>query len=545
MALALYRKYRPQTFHDITDQNHVKITLEREVATNKVAHAYLFSGPRGTGKTSMARILAKAVNCETRKDGKGEPCGKCAACTEITSGRSLDVIEIDAASYTGVDTVRETIIETAKFAPSRLKYKVFIIDEVHMLSTSAWNALLKIMEEPPAHVIFILATTEVHKVPATILSRCQRFDFHRVKPHDIVIRLQYIAHEEKVKIAKSVLESIARLSEGCVRDAESILEQLFSLGEKEITDDVASLVLPRTSIPMALNLLDYIDMKDTARALELISELTDQGIDLNQFSGDILELLRKMLLIKTAGGNAVELMTDSATFERLTNICNHTEVTKILVLIDRFVKAKQGLKNASIPQLPLEIAAVEGCGTLTTPSGGADSAIQGSSFVPTTSGGTADAPKIASPHPQTPPLPKGKGGKDSEGLRVSSAELPSSHPVEQTVRKSDFKISLEEIKNKWPGVLKHAQDVNHSLPFLLSTSMPVEVSGDTLQIGVTYQFHCDKLNEQKCRQVLEKILQDVYNVPLRSNSIIVTPQNGAGDDGVSKILSTLGGKLIE
>lgn len=537
MALALYRKYRPQTFKEITDQNHVKIILEQEVARGKVAHAYLFSGPRGVGKTSLARIFAKAVNCMKRKDGAGEPCNKCEACTTITEGRALDVIEIDAASYTGVDTVRETIIETAKFAPSRLKCKVFIIDEVHMLSTSAWNALLKIMEEPPTHVIFILATTEVHKVPATILSRCQRFDFHRIRPPDLIERLKFIASQEHVKVSTPVLQAVARLSEGCVRDAESILEQLLSLGEKEITEDVASIVLPRTSTPAVLDFLEVLLASDTKRGIELVNRYLEEGFDIAQFSGDILEMLRKMLIILTAGSEVIAGSVDATTLQRLQEFAKRAGVSRTLTLIDAFVKAKQGLKGASIPQLPLELAVVEVCGLEAGP-GSAVSQLQGSSFAPTAPRvGAADAPKIAPPHRQAAPL----GGVDKDKkLRSASATLL----LQTTAGKQPTRILLEEIKSKWPEVLKKVHEENHSLPFLLSTSEPVEIEGDIVHVGVAYPFHRDKLNEEKSRAVLEKVLASEFKIPLRVQGVVFA-RKPAATAAVEDILNTLGGKIIE
>ena len=206
MSLALYRKYRPQTFREVSGQTHIKTTLQNELEMDRVSHAYLFSGPRGTGKTTMARLLAKSVNCLSRKKGESEPCSKCEACAEITDGRSLDVIEIDAASHTGVDNVRENIIQSSKFTPTQRKYKVFIIDEVHMLSISAFNALLKTLEEPPKHAMFILATTELHKVPETILSRCQRFIFRIVAYEEIIKRLDYIIAKEEKKVDAEVVE---------------------------------------------------------------------------------------------------------------------------------------------------------------------------------------------------------------------------------------------------------------------------------------------------------------------------------------------------
>ena len=242
----LYRKYRPQRFAELLGQDHVGQTLRNEVARKQLGHAYLFSGPRGIGKTSTARILAKAVNCLAPKGG--EPDNTCEACVSINENRALDVLEIDAASYTGVDNIRE-IIEHSRFTPSTLTYKVFIVDEVHMLSAAAFNALLKTLEEPPSHVLFILATTEIHKVPDTILSRCQRFDFRRLSESDLAKRLRWIAEQEDRAVDDEVIDAVVRVADGSSRDAESILGQLFALGGKKITRAEADLVLPVPTRP--------------------------------------------------------------------------------------------------------------------------------------------------------------------------------------------------------------------------------------------------------------------------------------------------------
>ncbi|MBI2552826.1 DNA polymerase III subunit gamma/tau [Candidatus Uhrbacteria bacterium] len=499
MALALYRKYRPQSFAEITGQEHVKTTLERQVASGKVAHAYLFCGLRGTGKTSLARILAKAVNCNSRKKNSGEPCLECESCAMIRDLRALDVLEIDAATHTQVDNVRQVIVETAKFAPMRLRYKFFIIDEAHMLSTGSWNALLKIMEEPPAHVIFVLATTEAHKVPATIISRCQRFDFRRVPSAAMVERLSRIAKSEKIKIEEGVLQTVARLSEGCVRDAESILEQLFALGEEKITGDTAALVLPKTSLPCALELLEVLSKRDHKKALESVDGLLDQGIDLDRFSVDLLELFRKVLLIKMAGADTVAALLDLETLKKLEGLANIFSAAQILFAIDALVKAKQALKTAAIPQLPLEVAVVEVCGLEAHP-------------------GATDA----QPQRSSPPLPS----------------------EDKAVRKNTAAFSLAEIRAKWPEVLQRAQQENHSLPFLLSTSEPLGVEGGVLQVGVQYPFYKDKLDDQKCRAVLEKIVSELYTAPLRVQGVILeTPQ--ARPEPIDEVVKVLGGRVVE
>ncbi|MEK7167667.1 MAG: DNA polymerase III subunit gamma/tau, partial [Patescibacteria group bacterium] len=297
---SLYRKYRPQSFQDLIGQNHIKITLQNEIELDKIGHAYLFCGPRGLGKTTTARLFAKSINCFNRESGKSEPCNECLSCRSIINNNSVDIIEIDAASHTGVDNVRENIIENARFTPSSSKFKVFIIDEVHMLSTSAFNALLKTLEEPPAHAIFILCTTEIHKLPQTIISRCQRFDFKKVSSDNMLKRLEHLVREEKKKVAKKVLQNIVLHSEGCVRDAESLLEKILTLGD-DITEEQAELVLPRSDFNQIISLLNFLLDKNATASIELINQLVSDGVDLSIFLDSLVEFLRKVLLLKVNG----------------------------------------------------------------------------------------------------------------------------------------------------------------------------------------------------------------------------------------------------
>ncbi|NIA18453.1 MAG: DNA polymerase III subunit gamma/tau, partial [Actinobacteria bacterium] len=359
----LYRKYRPQNFEEVVGQNHIKLTLEHEIESGKLAHAYLFCGPRAVGKTTLARVLAKAINCLDRKEGTHEPCDKCSSCEEIKLGRSLDIIEIDAASNTGVDNVRENIIAQARVIPTKLKYKVFIIDEAHMLSVSAFNALLKVMEEPPEFVMFILCTTETHKVPTTIISRCQRFDFKRISINDIVKKLGYIAKTEKIKIDKSILEAVARQSEGHMRDAESLLGQIVSVGGKEITRKEADLVIPRSDLGEIINLIGLLARKDAASALGLVNNLIDQGVDLKTFLNDLVEVLRKIMFAKLNPGLAERLgMELGESLEIKANEASkNLTLGQTVLFIEQFVKARGELKESFAIQLPIELAVIRLC----------------------------------------------------------------------------------------------------------------------------------------------------------------------------------------
>ncbi|PJB17681.1 DNA polymerase III subunit gamma/tau, partial [Candidatus Falkowbacteria bacterium CG_4_9_14_3_um_filter_38_19] len=353
----LYRKYRPQNFSEVVGQNHIKLTLEQEIKTGKIAQAYLFCGPRAVGKTTLARIFAKAINCAKKKVNSAEPCNKCLSCEEITAGRALDIIEIDAASHTGVDNVRENIIASARVAPSRSKYKVFVIDEVHMLSISAFNALLKVIEEPPAYVIFILCTTEVHKVPTTIISRCQRFDFKRISVSDIVKKLNYIIKAEQIIVAKSILEEIARYAEGHMRDAESLLGQIVAIGGREISREEADLVIPRSDLNEVLNLLDLLIKKDAGSAIRLINKLVDDGVDLKNFLNDFIEILRKIMLGKLSPQLVEKLAMElGENIElKINQLSQNVALEQILFFLEKFIRIRGEIKVNFIQQLPIEL----------------------------------------------------------------------------------------------------------------------------------------------------------------------------------------------
>jgi len=364
MSLVLYRKYRPKSFGEVVGQEHIIRTLTNAIFMGKVAHAYLFCGPRGTGKTTVARILAKAVNCESRikiqKSRSYEPCNKCSACVEINEGRSLDIIEIDAASNRGIDEIRE-LREGIKFAPTRLKYKFFIIDEVHMLTREAFNALLKTLEEPPSHAIFVLATTEIHKVPQTIISRCQRFDFHKLSMDKIIQRLAQISKSEKVKIEKPALESIALNADGGMRDAESLLGQIMAMEDKEITLQEVQTILGTANIQAIVEMVDLIIKKDIPETIAYINKIVEEGYNLGQFVKSLINYFRKMMILKV-DPSLVKLVASELTQEQFDIIISQglkIDSSQIVSLIKRLICVENEVKSAVFPQLPLELAMVE------------------------------------------------------------------------------------------------------------------------------------------------------------------------------------------
>jgi len=358
--LALYRKYRPQNFAEIIGQDHIVQTLANSITRKNISHAYLFAGPRGSGKTSIARLFAKAVNCMDYSSH--EPCNKCDSCLEIIAGKSIDLIEIDAASHTGVDDVRE-LVDGVKFAPVKSKYKIFIIDECHQLSKSAVNALLKTLEEPPAHAIFLLATTEPQKMLPTIISRCQRFDFKRLQLSDIIKKLDFIAKKEGVKFEDSALSLIALNSRGSFRDAETLLDQCISFCGKDNlikTQEIKEL-LGIVEAGQVANFIDFILQKNSQQAIAYINSVVDSGIDLQEFSKTLIFYLRQALilklskdinLLKSSGLSDKDIDKINTQFELLTE-------KNIQEMLEIFLEADNKIKYSSIVQLPLELAVID------------------------------------------------------------------------------------------------------------------------------------------------------------------------------------------
>ena len=369
MYQALYRKYRPQTFDDVVGQQAVTQTLKTQLIKNQLSHAYLFTGSRGTGKTSCAKILAKAVNCEAPQDGN--PCNCCPSCRAIDSGSCMDVLEIDAASNNGVDNVRD-LRDGAVYTPSQVKMRVYIIDEVHMLSISAFNALLKIIEEPPAHLLFILATTELHKVPATILSRCQRFSFRRISQEDIAARLQYAAYQENIDLDDSAARVLARMADGGMRDGLSLLDQCASATAGELTAERVYQCLGIAGEQKAAQMLGHIARHETKEALVLFNRLYADGKDLSALLDELACLCRDLLVLKTAPDAGLSMLSGVATDQEartLAGAVSHGELVRMMNLLQqtmtgftrsasRRVDAELCILNMCQPELSLDAKAI-------------------------------------------------------------------------------------------------------------------------------------------------------------------------------------------
>lgn len=363
--LVLYRKYRPQAFSEVMGQDHIVQTLTNSILSKNISHAYLFSGPRGSGKTTIARVFAKAINCQN--SSSFEPCNKCSSCLEIMGGKSIDLIEIDAASHRGIDDIRE-LREGIRFSPVKSKYKIFIIDECHQLSKDASNALLKTLEEPPSHAVFILATTEAHKMIPTILSRCQRFDFKRLQVSEIIKKLEIISKKENVKFDDSALSLIAINSKGSFRDAESLLDECISFSGKpesgypaEIkTEDIKEL-LGIVEVGQIANFVDLLLLKNTREAIISINSMMDGGVDIHEFTKTLIFYLRQSLLLKInpdflkAQVSGISLPEIDRIKIQAVNL-TQKDIQNMLVL---FIEAENKMRYSAIAQLPMELAIVD------------------------------------------------------------------------------------------------------------------------------------------------------------------------------------------
>lgn len=479
----LYRDYRPSNFSEVFGQNHIKITLQNEIASHKNAHAYLFCGPRAVGKTTLARVMAKTLNCEKRKDGESEPCNTCASCLSINNGKHMDVIEIDAASNTGVDNVRENIITSARTVPGTAKFRVFIIDEVHMLSISAWNALLKILEEPPKQVVFILCTTEIHKVPLTIISRCERFDFKRISISDIVSKLQNIISSEKAEIDNEILEAIARQSGGHLRDAESLLGQVLSLGSGRITWDEAELIIPRHRHNEIIDLLEAISKKDVAGAIRLVNNIVDGGLNLKNFVSEGIIVLRKMLLSKANPGLPESLGLDlgDSLELRISTLGAQLNMEQIVTYLEAFLSVYNNSNSTFIAQLPLEMKIVELC---------------------------SDAKPIVR---VVAPIANTTTPVTKKNTAEAAPEVNNTNPA------VDF--SVAEVTAKWPEILQRLRIQNHSLSFVFQNCRVGEIANAKMNLTFKYKFHKDRLNDASIKLLVEKTLAEVFG-----GSVTINPQ---------------------
>jgi DNA polymerase III subunit gamma/tau len=502
--LVLARKYRPQNFEELVGQAHITDLLRKLIESGRIAHAFLFCGPRGIGKTSCARILAKSLNCQNGPTLK--PCGECSACLEIANGNSFDVIEIDGASNRGIEEIR-TLRENVKFAPSYGRYKIYIVDEVHMLTSEAFNALLKTLEEPPEHVKFIFATTEVQKVPATILSRCQRFDFKRIQVEIIRANLKNICTKENLKADEEALFAIAKAAQGSMRDALSILDQLSALSDKGIDAADVFSMLGMVEIEFLFDLTDALIARNCMKALDIFNQIIERGKDIKQLGKDLTEHFRHLMIVKV-GGVSLNGLIDypSGVKQRLAAQAEKITIGGILKGIELFIEAQETARVMETLRMPLEVA-----------------------FAKLTYGGASGVIPAMSPI-------------DSSAANAKAPVMP--------VAASNKAESIEDIKTHWNELTHEVSVLKMALATYLQEGTPCEFKSGKLVIGFSKEntFARDCLNSKENLNFIEKLFSEKLNVPISVNYKIVDKAiSGIKQEEpvVRTALEMFGGKVVK
>ncbi|MEK7142681.1 MAG: DNA polymerase III subunit gamma/tau [Patescibacteria group bacterium] len=478
--MVFYRKYRPQKFSEIVNQEHIKQVLTNSLASNKFGHGYLFAGPRGIGKTTIARIFAKALNCSGRKLTKNsfEPCNRCLSCKEITMGKSLDLIEIDAASNRGIDEIRD-LREKIRFAPTASVYKIYIIDEVHMLTKEAFNALLKTLEEPPKHAIFLMATTEPQKVLPTILSRVQRFDFHQATAAEIEKLLQRVVRLENIKIDQEAIILISQLAFGSYRDGLSLLDQVSSLKNK-ITLTAVQDILGLAQEKSIFDFIELLAQKNRQKAFELVSKLYFQGVDLENFAVKLIEILRKIALEKIGENQLFDLTQEQQ--EEVKKLAQEFELERVMLMVEKFVESLPQIKSATLPPLPLEMIIYQ----LTKEENNHKS--------------RGDAPSE---------MPVSRTKFETRTDRVAESE--GRPAAARTVKVNQI---------LWQKIIQEARTHNHSLAALLRDATIAKTEGETITLAFKFRFHADMISGKKNCQMVESLIYKITGTKYRVTCVV-------------------------
>lgn len=530
---SLYRRFRPKTFNDVLGQEHITTTLKNQILSNNVAHAYLFSGTRGTGKTSTAKIFARAVNCIDSIDGN--PCNECELCKGIIDDSIMDVVEMDAASNNSVDDVRE-LREKAKYPPSRGKYKVYIIDEVHMLSKGAFNALLKTLEEPPKHLLFILATTEPQKLPATIQSRCQRFDFKRIGANDIVKNMGQICAEINIPVEDKALHLIARNSDGAMRDALSILDQCVSFVEGEISYDFVLSLLGAVNTDLFFEISKSIIDKDLDRLLSLIDDIIQKGKDVNQFIKDLILHFRNLMIVKTS--NNVDNIVDGTeeSIEALKEQAKLIGLTNIIRCLNILSDAESQSKWSSQPRIILEIAIVK----LVNPDG--DLSIEGLSNKINELEQMLSQGKFSVPTREDnkvkdiKPIEK---AKEQDNKKQKYNHIESEPTIESNPDISvSGPVNLDMIESKWNDILKKIKKDKIGTHALIMEGKVVDFKNNvvTIAFGEGFGFHKDAVEKKENKEYIEKVISSFFssNITIKFTMGSEDSSEPKAEDGLSK-----------
>jgi len=519
VSQVFYRKWRPQTLSEVVGQDHVTQTLRHAVDSGRVAHAYLFCGPRGTGKTSTGRILAKTVNC--LNPAQGEPCNNCDICRAINEGNALDIIEVDAASNRGIDEIRD-LREKVNYAPAVARYKVYIIDEVHMVTKEAFNAFLKTLEEPPPYAIFILATTEPHKVLPTILSRCQRFDFHRLSQSAVISKLDLICEKEDIRIDREALRLIAKVTTGSLRDAENLLEQLLAYYGNPIELHQVQAMLGMSGDLRIRELAKHIIDKDISAGLKTINSVSNDGLDLRQFNRELVDYLRDLLLVKSGSEAVVDVTSDD--LNEIQTLAAGVSLDYLLTAVKSF--GRVDLRSDSYSPLPVELALVECILSVTGDKQLAPPAVSQPEKPVEVARPTAKSDEPP-PEPQTPAV--------AQTVETTHTESPG---------------DIDYLRNRWKEFINamRGEGSRGNLDAVLrSACEPLAIEDGTLTVGFYHKFHKDYIEDAKYKHLVERKLQEVFGQPYKLKCVIVERAKDPKRESplVKAAVEELGARIID
>ena len=509
--LVLARKWRPQNFTDLIGQEHVSQTLANAIRSGRIHHAFLFTGARGVGKTSAARILAKALNCD--EGLSDQPCGSCSSCTEITAGQGLDVIEIDGASNTGVDDVRE-LRENIRYLPNRSRFKIFIIDEVHMLSTNAFNALLKTLEEPPEHAKFIFATTEPHKIPITILSRCQRFDFRKIPLARVASRMREISDAEQLTISDRSLSLVARQGEGSMRDALSTLDQVIAFSGEQVDDEAVQTLLGMVDRRLLLDTVEAVLQRDSRRALDAVRRVDQLGLALRRFTQDLLEMFRGMVICKVVEDPAEMLDLVGEELKELKALAEEASLDDLQRIVTLLMKTQTELVNSSFPLLTLEMSLVR----LATLAPTQDLA-KLISHIESLEKRLASTPLPKAQHPAQRPTSSSTPSASPAPAPAPTTPIPSPDPPP---KKPEAPVATSTESKGWQGLVEQVKQSRPMLGSVLEHGRLLKLEIPVIEIGYAKgSFMISQLQEQDISQDLEVLTTEYFGQPVKLRILAV------------------------
>ena len=497
-----YRKWRPRTLAEVVGQEHVTQTLRHAVDSGRVAHAYLFCGPRGTGKTSTGRILSKAVNCLSPV--QGEPCNNCHMCQAINEGSAPDIIEVDAASNRGIDEIRD-LREKVNYAPNIARYKVYIIDEVHMITKDASNAFLKTLEEPPPHVIFVLATTEPQKVLATILSRCQRFDFHRLSQSAVISKLNLVCDKEDIQIEPEALKLIAKVTTGSLRDAENLLEQLVAYYGQQIELQQVQAMLGISGDMRIRELAKHIIQRDIPNSIKTINSVSNDGLDLRQFNRELVDYIRELLLVKVGSEVVADVTSDD--MAELKALAADTSLDYLVTVVKQF--GGIDLRSDIFSPLPLELALME----CVLPTIGEKQPVHPEPLKPENPTGVASNPaEPTEPSPEAKTSPRAKAAE-------AAPIVEKAEPI-----KTVGTVDIDYVRTRWKdfiNAMRGEGSKGNLDAFLRSACEPVSIDDGILTVGFYHKFHKEYIEDAKYKHLVEKRLREVFGQPYKLHCIII------------------------